>query len=84
MDCLPGGQAAGDGHAVAGRPANGYGSEPDSPNHQTLLGAGMVLLEYLNGLDQLDEPEVFLMALPLRIPGADGAPARVVAMLGSA
>ena len=65
-------------------PANGYGSERDSPNHQTLLGAGMVLLEYLNGLDQLDEPEVFLMALPLRIPGADGAPARVVAMLGSA
>jgi acyl-CoA synthetase (AMP-forming)/AMP-acid ligase II/kynurenine formamidase len=63
-------------------PRLGYGSEQDSPNHHILLGAGVILLEYLNNLEQLSAPEVFLAALPLRVRGADGAPARVIAIEG--
>ena len=47
-------------------PRLGFGSEEDSPNHHILLGAGVILLEYLNNLEQLSGPEVFLAALPLR------------------
>lgn len=60
-------------------PRQGQDSDDDSPNHHLLLGAGVILLEYLNGLDQLRSDEVFLVALPLPVQGADGAPARVVA-----
>ena len=61
-------------------PRLGFGSERDSPNHHVLLGAGVILLEYLANLDQLQSPDVFLVALPLRVAGADGAPARVIAL----
>jgi acyl-coenzyme A synthetase/AMP-(fatty) acid ligase/kynurenine formamidase len=53
-------------------------SATDSPNHHLLLGAGVVLLEYLTNLDRLDT-EVFLVALPLPVEGADGAPMRAIA-----
>ncbi|MCC7372993.1 MAG: cyclase family protein [Chloroflexi bacterium] len=45
--------------------------------HLTLLGAGIVILE---GLDLRAVPpgEYDLLALPLRLDGADGSPARVV------
>jgi kynurenine formamidase len=59
-------------------PADGFGSEDDSPNHKILLGSGVVLVEYMNDLERLPG-EVFLVALPLSLSGADGAPARVVA-----
>ncbi len=59
-------------------PAHGQDSDVDSPNHQLLLGAGVVLLEYLTNLAALGE-EVFLLALPLPVEGADGAPMRVIA-----
>ncbi len=61
-------------------PRQGPGSELDSPNHQILLGAGVVLLEYLANLDQLQSTDVYLVALPLPITGADGAPMRVIAL----
>jgi arylformamidase len=53
-----------------------YDAEPAAA-HLTLLGAGVVVLE---GLDLRDVPpgEYDLAALPLKIAGADGAPARVV------
>jgi arylformamidase len=53
-------------------------SAGDSPNHHLLLGAGVVLLEYLTRLDRLGE-EIFLVALPLPVEGADGAPIRAIA-----
>lgn len=61
-------------------PRLGYGSEEDSPNHHTLLGAGVILLEYLNEPERIGAPECDLVALPLRVVGADGAPARVIAL----
>lgn len=65
-------------------PRLGYGSEEDSPNHLTLLGAGVVLVEYMNNLDRLSSDEVWLAALPLPVRGADGAPGRVIALDGPA
>jgi len=49
---------------------------PGHPVHKTLLGAGVVIIE---GLDLSDVPDGYydLMALPLKVRDADGAPARV-------
>lgn len=51
--------------------------KPGAPAHRTLLSAGVIIIEGLNLSDA--EPGMYEMyCLPLRIPGADGAPARVV------
>ncbi|SDM33903.1 cyclase family protein [Nonomuraea jiangxiensis] len=59
----------------------------DFPAHRVLCGAHAVIAENLTGLDRLLDAqargrpiEVFL--LPLRLPGADGAPVRAVARVG--
>lgn len=50
---------------------------PGAPAHHVLLGAGTIVIEGLN-LDGV-EPGIYeMICLPLRIVGADGAPARVV------
>jgi arylformamidase len=50
---------------------------PGAPAHHVLLGAGTIVIEGLNLADV--EPGIYeMMCLPLRIVGADGAPARVV------
>jgi kynurenine formamidase len=50
--------------------------------HDTLLRAGVTLVEYLVNTAALTERRVLLSAAPLKIPGADGAPARVHAIEG--
>jgi arylformamidase len=51
--------------------------KPGAPAHHVLLGGGTIVIEGLNLLDV--EPGIYEMyCLPLRIIGADGAPARVV------
>ena len=50
--------------------------------HDVLLRHGVTLIEYLVGTAAVTGPRAFLCALPLRIMGADGAPARVVAFEG--
>ena len=50
---------------------------PGHPAHHALLGANVIIIEGLNLSDA--EPGVYEMyCLPLKIEGADGAPARVV------
>lgn len=50
---------------------------PGAPAHHTLLGGGTIVIEGLNLRDV--EPGTYdMVCLPLRIVGADGAPARVV------
>jgi len=50
---------------------------PGAPAHHVLLGAGTIVIEGLDLHDVL--PGVYeMICLPLRIVGADGAPARVV------
>jgi arylformamidase len=51
--------------------------KPGAPAHHVLLGAGTIVIEGLNLLTVT--PGVYEMfCLPLRVVGADGAPARVV------
>lgn len=54
----------------------------ECPIHKTLLGAGALIIENLRGLDALPVGETFLLAaLPMPLANADGAPARVMAVL---
>jgi arylformamidase len=60
--------------------------DPDSetlPNHRRLLEAGLILIENLTELDQLDSHEFLLSVLPLPITGAEACPVRAVAVIPS-
>ncbi len=61
-------------------PADGRNAPEDSPVHKILLGAGVILVEYLDNLAAVGRPEIQLIVLPLKIEGADGSPCRVVAL----
>jgi arylformamidase len=50
--------------------------------HDILLRAGVHMIEYLINTSAITAPRVLLSAAPLKIPGADGAPARVYAIEG--
>ncbi len=51
-------------------------------SHDILLRNGIILIEYLTNLAALEGPRTTIIALPLKIPNADGAPARVIAYEG--
>jgi kynurenine formamidase len=53
----------------------------DWPVHRLLLGAGVLIAEHLNRLDQVTGRRFRAYALPIPIVGSDGAPARIVAEL---
>ncbi len=61
-------------------PAHSRGAPKDSPNHKVLLGAGVVLVEYVANLKSLTAPEVELIVMPLKLKGCDGSPVRCVAI----
>lgn len=48
--------------------------------HHILLGANMVIVENLNGLERLLDKTFTLSVLPLKIEDADGSPVRAIAM----
>ncbi|WP_270936190.1 cyclase family protein [Falsiroseomonas oryzae] len=52
--------------------------------HDVCLRAGITLIEYLVNTAALAGPRSFLCAAPLKVPGADGAPARIFAIEGLA
>ncbi|WNJ17860.1 cyclase family protein [Pontibacter sp. G13] len=47
--------------------------------HEILLGGDVRIVEGLTQLDAIRSDQVYLMALPLKVAGGDGAPARVLA-----
>lgn len=51
------------------------------PNHTTLLGAEVLLIENLMGLPALPPDGFEIIAFPLRLAGENGGPARVVASI---
>ncbi len=55
--------------------------EADLKNHQILLGAGMVIIENLCGLDRLEGKSFNFFAFPLKLSDADGSPVRAAAVL---
>jgi arylformamidase len=52
----------------------------ENVTHDVLLQNGVTLIEYLSNTAALTKPRTFLCCLPLKLPGADGAPARVIAL----
>lgn len=52
-------------------------SQPNHETHKTLLGADIVILEGLD-LKEIDEGEYFLVAVPIKIAGVEGAPVRAI------
>lgn len=61
-------------------PAPDRNNKVDSPNHQILLGNGIILVEYLCNLKELRQREIELIVLPLKILEGDGSPVRCVAI----
>ena len=53
---------------------------PEHVTHDVLLRNKITLIEYLVNTSALTGPHTFLVALPLRLEGADGAPSRVIAI----
>jgi kynurenine formamidase len=62
-------------------PSIDFGPSKDFIVHQVLLGAGVYALENLAVLDALPPRGATLYALPMKIGGGSGAPARVLAVL---
>ena len=48
--------------------------------HQTLFRGNVLIVEGLANLDQLTQPVVEFIALPMHIPGGDGSPVRAIAI----
>ena len=46
--------------------------------HRTLFDNGVLLIEYMGGLDQLRQKQAYLIALPLNIVGFDSSPVRAI------
>lgn len=51
-----------------------------SPNHHKFLKAGVILLEWLTNLAEIEQERVLLVCLPLKLVGVDGAPMRAIAI----
>ena len=49
--------------------------------HHSFFPAGIGVIEYLVNLDRLGRDRVRFLALPLKLDGGDGAPARAIAIL---
>jgi arylformamidase len=50
--------------------------------HHKILGEEIYNIEYVRGLAQIVQPRLAILALPVKLVGLDGAPARVVALEG--
>jgi len=50
--------------------------------HDVLLRNGVLMIEYLCNLSSLSGSHADIVALPMKVPDADGAPARVIALAG--
>jgi arylformamidase len=50
-------------------------------NHRALLEKGIPLIQFVTNLSQIGTSKFVLIALPLKMKGADGSPARVIALV---
>ena len=53
---------------------------PEHVTHYHLLKEGVIMFEYLRNTGALRAPRSFVVALPVKLPDSDGAPARVIAI----
>lgn len=56
-------------------------SENDSPNHQRLLSHEVIIVEYLTNLKEINQEKFYFIALPLKLFGCDGSPARAIGIV---
>ena len=56
------------------------GAKKDSPVHKILLGSGVIIVENLCNVDKLGNNPFVLYALPIKVRGSDGSPARCIAI----
>ena len=54
----------------------------DCEVHHKLLGTNIFNIEYVRDLGLIERPRCAVMALPIKLKGLDGAPARVIAIEG--
>ncbi len=50
--------------------------------HHKILGNNVYNIEYVHNLDKISNPRLTIIALPLKLVGFDGSPARVIALEG--
>ena len=50
-------------------------------NHLALLGKGITLIQFVTNLSKIGKDRFFMVALPLKLKGGDGSPARVIALV---
>jgi D-alanyl-D-alanine dipeptidase/kynurenine formamidase len=62
-------------------PSIDYGRSQDFVVHRIASGADVLGLENVANLDQLPETGAWIVALPMKIAGGSGGPARIVALL---
>lgn len=66
---------------VDGLSVGGWGKGCGAPAHEVLLGNNILVIEEVYIDKRLfDEPEWYIIALPIKLRGFGGAPARVIAM----
>lgn len=65
--------------AMPDNPAEGFGSDCDSPVHKLFLSEGIPLLENLRIENPIDHLAT-LIAFPLKLEGLDGSPVRCLAL----
>lgn len=53
---------------------------PDQPNHNMALGHGCCMIESLTNLDKIEGGRATVIMLPLRIPGIEACPTRIIAI----
>ena len=56
-------------------------SPTEMPTHDVILRKGILLIEYLCNLDKIENERVVLYALPIKMAGAEGGCARVIAVV---
>lgn len=54
----------------------------ENVTHYKLLRHGVILMEYLCNMTALSGNRTYLVALPIKLPQSDGAPARIIALEG--
>jgi arylformamidase len=50
-------------------------------NHHAMLGKGIPMIQFVTNLSQIGTSKFVLVALPLKMTGVDGSPARVIALV---
>ena len=60
---------------------SGFPPDGPGPNHRMLLGNQTIIIQMLTNIGEIGGEDFTLVAVPLKLEGLDGSPARVFAMV---